>query len=129
MKMPIVINKTDYFNYSGIHLDLEFRDGDVDDGTSGAEKYLKNVSLEVWDYLKSKYIFDVEKIEKLMDNKDFANDYKRALCIQVDYIRRSGDAGIYTELDKNYLSPKSQNIFRGLGLMNLQPEHDIYRWR
>lgn len=129
MKMPILINTQEFLKYSGIQLDLEFMQGDTDDGTSGAKLYLENVSKETWDYLKFNYIFDVERIEKLMDNPDFLNDYKRALCIQAEYLRKSGDSGLYPELKQSYLSPKAKNIFRGLGLMNIQPEHDIYRWR
>lgn len=127
----IVITKEDYFNHSGINLDLEFRGGESDDGTSGVERFLRNISEEVWEYLRARYVFDVKKFKRITENdENVVNRYKKALCYQVDYLRKSGDSRTNIDLKKDGvidLSPKARDIFKMLGLTNLQFTHDIYR--
>lgn len=131
MKTIITITKDDYFNHSGINLDLDFRGGASDDGTSGVERFLKNISEEVWNYLKARYIFDIAKFERITQNdKNVVKRYKKALCYQVDYIRVSGD--VRTNVDLKTLgvvelAPKAYDILKMLGLTNIQFAHDIYR--
>lgn len=126
---PIEIKKSDYFNYTGKQLDLEFMKGQSDDGTSGADKFLKNISIDTWDFLRARYFFDEE---------DFANDclldtniitrYKRALCHQAEYILENGDKQVNASLvGVSTIAPKAKEIFRMLGLMNIQPARDMYR--
>lgn len=121
----ILINKDDYFAHSGINLDLDFRGGEADDGTSGVERYLTNVSEEVWDYLKVRYFFDVKKFEEITSkNPEVVKRYKKALCYQVDFLRKSGDARANIELKETGitadLAPKAYDIFKQLGLTNIQ---------
>lgn len=128
----ITITKEDYFNHSGINLEIDFKHGETDDGVSGVQRFLNNISEEVWDYLQARYIFDVKKFETLTQNdKNIVKRYKKALCHQVDFIRKSGDARSNIELREigitADLSPKAYDIFKMLGLTNIQFAHDIYR--
>lgn len=124
---PIEITVTEYFNYSGINLNLEFMNGASDDGSSGASKFVKNLSIDIWDYLKSNYFFDEALFEKAtqIDN-NVVKQYKRALFHQVEYLMTSGNRLLNAELPdlvpsiKN-IAPKAKAIFRMLGLTNIQP--------
>ena len=126
MIKAITITAQEYLTYSGINLDLDFA-GSSDSGTSGATIFLRNTCQDVWDYLKSHFIFD----ENMIDfSDDFVDEYKRGLCLQVAYMLKSGDAqdNILARTDGvENLAPKARNVFRGLGLCNLQYTHDIYR--
>jgi len=101
--------------------------GSTDSGTSGATIFLRNTSQEVWDYLKSHFIFDEEEIEY---TDEFIEEYKRGLCLQVSYMLKSGDAlnnvSVRAAGVEN-LAPKARLVFRNLGLCNLQNTYDIYR--
>lgn len=127
----ITIAKTDYLQHSGINLDLEFLSGTLDDGTSGAEKFLKNLSIDMWDYLKSHYQFDEALFEKMtQQDVNIVTRYKRALCLQVDYVLKSGDAMANHEVMNSgvrEISPRAYQIFKMLGLCNLQPAQDMFR--
>ena len=128
---PIKIDKLYYLQYAGINLDLEFMNGTLDDGTSGAEKFLSNMSIDMWDYLKTHYQFDEALFEKMCNlDVNVVIRYKRALCLQADYILKSGDAQINFEL-KNAgvrdIAPKAYQIFKMLGLCNLQAGKDLFR--
>ncbi len=124
----IKITKQDYFNHSGIQLDLDFMGGEADDGTAGVDRLLNNISLEVWDYLQARYIFDSKKfLEMANSNEEIAKKYKRALCYQLDYVRKSGDGRTNIHLGINDLAPKAFDIFKTLGLTNIQLPSDIYR--
>ncbi len=128
---PISIKKNDYFVYCGVNLDLILMNNPLDDGTSGADKFLENLSIDVWNYLKSSYFIDEELFEKNITNDpSLVKEYKRALCLQVDYIISSGDALSNFEVAKQgvkNLAPKAFMIFKNLGLANIQP--DLTRWR
>lgn len=130
---PIIINDIDYFNFSGINIKLDFMNGQTDDGTSGANRYLKNVSIDTWDYLRNNFIFDEKKVEMYFNkNPHEVLSYKRALCHQVEYLMVSGDTRKNAELvdllpNIKALSPKAKDIFRRLGLTNVQFSSDIYR--
>ena len=130
---PIIINSTDYFDFSGINLKLDFMNGASDDGTSGANRYLKNVSIDTWDYLRNNFIFDEKKVEMYFNkNPNEVLNYKRALCHQAEYLMVSGDTMKNAELvvlmpNIKALAPKAKDIFRRLGLTNIQFSADIYR--
>lgn len=131
--LPITINDVDYFNYFGIQLKLDFMGGEADDGTSGASRFLKNMSVEVWDYLKSHFIFSEDKFLLMCQNdNNVVVRYKRALCYQAEYLLISGDSRTNAELQTimptiQELAPKAKDIFRMLGLMNRQYPYDIHR--
>lgn len=124
---PIKLTVTEYFNYSGINLNLEFMNGASDDGTSGAIKFLENISIDLWDYLKSNYFFDEAEFEKATQlDSNIIKQYKRALCHQVEYLLVSGDKMLNAEMvdilpNIRNLAPKAKQILRMLGLTNIQP--------
>lgn len=124
---PIAITTTDYFNFKGINLNLEFMNGASDDGTSGAERFCKNVSEDVWDFLRTNYFFNEELFEKAVNNNaEVKNTYKKALCHQVEYLLLSGDKMLNVELSDiipsiRNLAPRAKQLFRILGLTNIQP--------
>ena len=129
----IIITDIDYFNFSGIQLRLDFMNGQSDDGTAGANRYLKNLSIDLWEYLKTHYIFDEELFHKMtIKNPEVIKRYKRALCHQVEYFMISGDMRKNAEIvdlmpSVKVLAPKAKDIFKSLGLTNVQFAKDIYR--
>lgn len=121
MKQVILLTKGDYFNYSGIHLELEFRN-QSDDGTTGAEKFLRNVSNRVWDTLTTRYLFSDDEVLK---TEEQIERYKRALCYQVEYVLEHGE-----DTSKSYkIAPMAYVIFQNLGLCNIQYGKKKSLWR
>jgi len=109
--------------HSGKNLDLEFANGNSDSGVTAGTIYLKNVSLETYDYLRSHYI-----IKDVVEDAEFISEYKRGLCLQVDYLLGIGDGQLNTNLGIQKLAPKARNVFQMLALCNNQESNDVNYW-
>ena len=81
----MILTKEDYFEYSGIDLNLELRNMPTDNPSRAVDIFLKNEEQWLKDVLV--YFFDntEEQVENIPKDK-----MKRALCYQIDYIRRNG---------------------------------------
>ena len=119
----IIITIAEYLLHSGKNLDLEFANGNSDSGVTAGTIYLKNVSLETYDYLRSHYI-----IKDVVEDAEFISEYKRGLCLQVDYLLGIGDGQLNTNLGIQKLAPKARNVFQMLALCNNQESNDVNYW-
>lgn len=123
----IILTRDEYFEHSGINLELSFMGGESDDGTGGSTRFLRNVSEDIWDYLRAHFFFDEHLfIKASINDPNIVRRYKKALCHQVDYLLSSGDKMKSAEMVNIFpniknLAPRAKQIFRSLGLTNIQP--------
>lgn len=119
----ITITIAEYLLHSGKNLDLEFANGNSDSGVTAGSIYLRNVSLDTYDYLRSHYV-----IKDVVEDEEFISEYKRGLCLQVDYLLSIGDGQLNTNLGIQKLAPKARNVFQMLALCNNQESSDVNYW-
>lgn len=113
------ITKDDFFDFSGVDLELEFKNGnyDIDDPY---KVFLKRVETATISILENRYdnpnIY--EKIEKNI------NKFKEGMLWQIDYVLKNSELYMNNEdlnstNPKKYICPLSYDIFRTIGLCNL----------
>ena len=104
------ITKKDYFDFSGIDLDIELRKSNTDNPSKVVEIFIKRIQDWCYDYLKFNYFVD--------DNKFDEDSFKKGVLYQIDYIRRQGDITISNPDKIRVLAPNAFMAFKMGGMCN-----------
>lgn len=108
------ITKQDFFNFSGINLDIELKKSRSDNPTRAVEIFLQRNEDFVLEYLESHYLFDRDD--------DYDTDaFNRALLYQVEYRLSHGEDG--------RLGPSALWILRKAGMCEITYERESTTWQ
>jgi len=110
-----MITKTDYFEFSGIDLDIDFKKSSSDNPSRAVEIFISRIENWCMNYLKTYYFWDGETDDLEADELAY---YKQGLLHQIDYVRRHGDISISQNKELPELAPNAKIQFRLAGLMN-----------
>lgn len=95
MAEPIYVTKQDYYNWSGIDLQLELKGSNYDNISDAVDIFLTRVEGWCLDYLENNYrITPTEPLDT--DGEPIFNlaAFKKGVLHQIDYLRRNGDLSI-----------------------------------
>lgn len=106
--MAQYVTKQDYFDFSGIDLDIELRKSNSDNPSKAVDIFLTRVENWCLDYLEHHYFVN-----------DIDEEYfKKGVLHQIDYVRRHGEISINTGSDIKVLSPDAFKAFKAGGMAN-----------
>lgn len=111
----MMITKTDYFEFSGIDLDQDFKKSESDNPSKAVNIFLTRVENWCINYLKVHYFWDGDTDDLEADELAY---YKQGLLHQVDYVRKHGDVSLSLDKEVPELAPNAKIQFRLAGLMN-----------
>ena len=112
------ITKDDYLEFSGIDLELEFKNGnyDISDPVPIFIKRVEEIAISIL-----KNWFDTYKFEEKINNNLEA--FKRGMLWQINYILQNSELYLNNEQtpvnnERKFISATSYNIWRNIGLCN-----------
>ena len=108
--MAIYVKKKDYFDFSGIDLDVELKKSNSDNPTKAVQIFIDKVENFCINYLKSKYF--------IQDGDFDVVAMKAGVLHQIDYIRINGDLSTYNPNGLSKLSHNAKMEFKIGGMMN-----------
>lgn len=105
----MLVTKEDYFEFSGIDLDIELRRAHTDNPSKAAEIFVKRVEEECHDFLRTHFFFEEIHEER----------FKKGVLHQIDYIRLNGEVGLDATESVKRIAPKAMEQFRLGGMCNI----------
>ena len=106
--MPNFVTKKDYFDFSGIDLDIELKKSNTDNPSKAVDIFLKRVEDWCLEYLRFNYF---------VTDIDF-DYFKKGVLHQIDYIRKNGDLSIHATENLKVLAPNAFRSFKMGGMCN-----------
>jgi hypothetical protein len=113
MAEPIYITKQNYYDFSGIDLQLELKGSNYDNIGDMVDIFLSRLETWMLEYLESNYYMKI-------DNEDFNQEAFIKSCLyQIDYLRRNGDLSVQAVNTAPLLSPNSKMVLKNAGMLNV----------
>ena len=107
----LYITKQDYFDFSGIDLDIELKSVNSDNPTKQVDIFLERVERAIINHLRHKYFLQDEDID--------AEAMKEACLHQIDYLRTNGDLSQIAGNVLPKLAPNAYQALKWAGMCNV----------
>ena len=105
--MAKYVTAKDYFDFSGIQLEIELKGSNTDNPSRAADIFIDRVEQWCIDYLKFNYFV-----------REFDEDaMKKGILHQIDYVRRHGDITL-SSVEIKMLAPSAFMAFKMGGMCN-----------
>lgn len=108
----VVVTKDDYFQFKGIDLDIELKEGNSDNPSMQAKIFIARTTEFVYEFMESNFM--KQKYEP--NNK--GDIIKKAILYQMEYVLMHGDLSVYNPDNLMLLSPNAYRILKNAGLAN-----------
>lgn len=110
------VTKDEFLKFSGLDLELEFKNGnyDIDDSV---EMFINKVETSAIEILKDRY--ENYNMEDKINNH--LAKFKEGMMWQIEYILNHGELYNNAEADPSkYLSPTAVMVWRNIGMCNIR---------
>jgi hypothetical protein len=120
MATPVYLTKQNYFDFSGIDLQIELNSSNTDNPSEIVDIFLSRVENWCLDYLFM--TFGVSTTQPLdQDDEPIFNveAFKKGILHQIDYLRRNGDLSIQSINNGPKLAPNAYMVWKNAGMCNI----------
>lgn len=108
--MAVYITKKDYFDFSGIDLDLELKGSNTDNPSKAVDIFLTRIENWLLQYVEMFFFYDADDFDSAV--------FKKAILHQIDYLRANGDLSVQGGNRIQTLSPNALMALKMGGMGN-----------
>lgn len=107
----VKIVKNDYFEFTGIDLEMELMRSSVDNKTKQVDIFIKRITEFMYEYMENNFTR-----QKYEPNRDEV--IKKAILYQMEYFLEHGNLSLYNPTGLAVLSPNAYRVLKNAGLGN-----------
>lgn len=124
MAEPIYVTKQDYFDFSGIDLQVELSGTNTDNPSDIVDIFLSRIEDWCLSYLSFQY-----NVQPTSDEWDLAQ-FKKGVLHQIDYIRINGEISVRVVNNIKLVAPNAFREWKLGGMCNtaLPMQKENYEW-
>jgi hypothetical protein len=114
------VTKQEYFDFSGIDLDIELKKSNYDNTSQAVEIFIRRIQNWMLEYLEFNYFITEAEMDETL--------FKKGVLHQIDYFRMNGDMSIDATNKLRVLAPNAYSVYHRAGYCNTVPERSVSAW-